>query len=332
VKAIVWTAYGPPEVLQLQEVQQPIPKDNEVRIRVHAATVTAGDCEMRSLKFPFWLWLPMRIYAGFRKPSRITILGQELAGEIDAVGKDVKRFKTGDQVFAGTGFSTGTYAEYVCLPEEPEEGVLAKKPVNMTYEQAAVVPAGGLESLHHLRKADIQRGQKVLINGAGGSIGTFGVQLAKHFGAEVTAVDSTAKLDMLRALGADHVIDYTRQDFATTSETYDVVFDVVCKRSFSRGIRSLKENGLYLMANPRLLNMLRGWWISRNSSTRVSFEMTVQKTEDLIFLRELIEAGKIKSVIDKSYPLEETAEAHRYVETGQKKGSVVITVAHGSIT
>ncbi len=330
MNAIVWTKYGPPDVLQLGEVEKPTPKDNEVLVKVYAATVTAGDCEARSLKFPLWLSLPMRIYVGLRKPKRITILGQELAGEIESVGKDVKLFEEGDQVFAATGFGMGAYAEYTCLPEESEDGVLAKKPANMTYEEAATVPTGGLEALHFLRKGNIRSGQKVLINGAGGSIGTFGIQLAKHFGAEVTGVDSTGKLDMLRSIGADHVIDYTQEDFTKSGETYDVIFDVVGKSSFSGSIRSLKQNGRYLIANPKLLKMVRGLWTSRRSSKKVIFEYASRKTEDLIFLKELIEAGTIKSVIDRRYPLEQTAEAHRYVEQGHKKGNVVITVEHNN--
>jgi NADPH:quinone reductase-like Zn-dependent oxidoreductase len=270
----------------------------------------------------------MRIYVGLRKPKRITILGQELAGEIESVGRNVKLFKAGDQVFATTGFGLGAYAEYICLPEEPEEGVLALKPANMTYEQAATVPTGGLEALHFLRKGDIQSGHNVLIYGAGGSIGTFAVQLARYFGAEVTAVDRTGKLDMLRSIGADRVIDYTQEDFTKRGETYDVIFDVVGKSSFSRSIRALKQNGRYLIANPRLSKMIRGRWVSMRSSKNVIFEMTNQKTEDLMFLKERIEAGMLKPVIDRRYPLEQAAEAHRYVETGQKKGHVVITIEH----
>ena len=330
MKAIVWTNYGSPEVLQLKEVEKPTPKHNEVRIKIQATTVTAGDCEMRSLKFPLWLRLPIQIYAGISKPTRINIIGQELAGEVDAVGKDVRNFKVGDPVFGTTGFSKGTYAEYVCLPDEPGEmdGVLAIKPANMRFDEAAAVPTGGLEALHFLRKGNIQPGYKVLINGAGGSIGTYGVQLAKHFGAEVTAVDSTAKLEMLHSIGADHTIDYTQADFTKNGQTYDLIFDVVGKSPYSRSIKSLKQNGVYLIANPQLSKMVRGKWTSTSSSKKVVLETTVQKIEDLIFLRELIEAGKIKTVIDRHYPLEQTADAHRYVETGQKKGNVIITIAH----
>jgi NADPH:quinone reductase-like Zn-dependent oxidoreductase len=326
MKAIIWTAYGPPEVLQLQEIDKPVPGDNEVLIKIHATTVTAGDCETRILKFPFLLGLLMRLYVGIRKPENIKIIGQELAGEIEAVGKDVRLFKPGDKVFAGTGFTKGTYSEYVCLAEEPEEGVLALKPENMSYQEAAAVITGGLEALHFLRLADVQSGQKILINGAGGSIGSIAVQLAKYYGAEVTAVDSTDKLAMLSSIDADHVIDYTNEDFTRDGQIYDIIFDVVGKSNFNRSIRCLSKNGVYLIANPRLGGMLRGTWVSKTSSKKVIFQMTKQTTEDLIYIKELVEAGKIRSVIDRVYHLEETAEAHRYVETGAKKGSVVIDV------
>jgi len=328
MKAIIWTNYGPPDVLQLQEVEQPTPKDDEVRIRIYATTVTAGDCELRRLKLPLYFSLPMRIYVGFRKPTRITIPGMELAGEIEAAGKAVTRFRPGDQVFGTTGFSMGAYAEYICLPEDGKEvdGSLAIKPANMTYAEAAAVPVGGLEALHFLRKGNIHRGQKVLINGAGGSIGTFAVQLAKYFGAEVSAVDSLGKLDMLRSIGADQVIDYMQADFTKNDQTYDVIFDVVGTSSFSGCIRSLKQNGRYLLANPGLSHRVRGRWTSVTSGKKVISGAASHKTEDLIFLKELIEAGKIISVIDRRYPLEQIAEAHKYVETGQKKGNVVISI------
>ena len=333
MKAIIWTEYGPPDVLQLKEVEKPAPKDNEVLVRIYATTVTAGDCEQRSLKLPFWHALPMRAYVGLKRPKRITILGMDLAGEIESVGKDVKRFRKGDQVFAATGFvRMGAYAEYICLPEKPEEGALAIKPVNMTYEEAAAVPNGGLEALCFLRQGNVQSGQKVLLNGAGGTIGTFAVQIAKSFGAKVTGVDNTGKLDMLRSIGADHVIDYTQEDFTKKGETYDFILDVVGKSSFSGSIRSLEQNGRYLIANPGPSQMVRGRWTSLISSKKVIFGAAHLRTEDLIFLKELIEAGKLKSVIDRTYPLEQIVEAHRYVETGHKKGNVVITVGHNNRT
>lgn len=331
MKAIVSTKYGPPDVLQLQEVEKPTPKDNEVLIRVYASTVTAGDCELRGLKFPLLLQLFLRIGFGFTAP-RNKILGQELAGEIETAGKAVTRFKPGDQVFGWSGLRLGAYAEYTCLPED---AVLAIKPSNITYAEAAVLPVGGLDAVHFLRKGHIQSGHKVLINGAGGSIGTFAVQIARHLGAEVTAVDSTGKLDMLRSIGADHVIDYTQADFTRSGETYDVIFDVVGKASFSRGITLLRHNGRYLLGNPRLSDRIRARRISRRSGKQVflwNARTASDYTQDFKFLTELIEAGKIHPVIDRCYPLEQTAEAHSYVDTGQKKGNVVITVAQNNIT
>jgi NADPH:quinone reductase-like Zn-dependent oxidoreductase len=266
------------------------------------------------------------MYIGFRKPKRITILGMELAGQVEAVGKDVTKFKKGDEVFGATGFiGTGTYAEYICLPEKPEAGALALKPANMTFEEAAAVPVGGLEALHLLKQGNIQPGQKILIIGAGGTIGPFAIQLAKYWKAEVTAVDSTKKLDILRSIGADHVIDFTQDDFTKSGETYDVIFNVVSNVSYSGCIRSLKENGIYLFTQPSLIQRIRGRWTSRRSSKKVIIGTATDNTEDLNFLRELAEAGKIKSVIDRQFPLEETAEAHVYVESGQKIGNVVIT-------
>ena len=330
MKAIVWTKYGPPDVLELRDVEKPTPRDNEVLIKIRTTTVTAGDQEMRSLTVPLWLRLPTRLYVGLRKPERITILGQELAGTVEAAGKDVRRFREGDEVFAATGFSLGAYAQYICLPEESEDSVLAPKPANTTFEEAAAVPVGGLEALHFLRKANVRTGQKVLINGAGGSIGTIAVQLAKYFGAEVTAVDSTGKLEMLRSIGADQVIDYTQKDFTQSGETYDVILDVVGKAPYSGSIRSLKEQGFYLIANPRVSKMVRGLWTSMTSSKRVITETAGRKTDDLVYLKELIEGGKIRPVIDRSYPLEQMAEAHQYVEQGGKKGNVVITVENNT--
>ena len=326
---MVWTRYGPPEVLQLREVEKPAPKDNEVLIRILATTVTAGDCEMRSLKMPIYLGLPMRLWIGIRKPRGTTIPGTELAGEIEAAGKDVRLFKEGDQVFGSTGFRFGTCAEYICLPAESEVSALAIKPANLSYEEAAAVPFGGTEALHFLRKANIQRGQKVLIYGAGGSIGTFAVQLARYFGAEVTGVDNTEKLDMLRAIGADQVIDYLREDFTQNGERYDVIFDVAGKSPFSRSLQSLKKEGVYLLGNPGLSQIVRAQ-LAPASSKKVISGAASRKRGDLILLKALVEAGSVKPVIDRHYPLEQVAEAHRYVEGGHKKGNVVITIGHDS--
>jgi len=331
MKAIVWTKYGSPDVLQLRDVDKPQPKDNELLIKIHATTVTIGDCEMRRLEYPMSMGILVRMYIGFRKPTRITSLGMELAGEVEAVGKDVTKFKSGDQVFAATGFiGTGACAEYICLPENPEAGAMALKPTNMSFEEAAAIPVGGLEALSLLRKGNIQPGQEVLINGAGGTVGPFAIQLAKFFGAEVTAVDSTKKLDTLRSIGADYVIDYTQEDFTKSGKTYDVIFDVVGKSSYSGCIRSLKETGIYLLTYPKLGRSIRGRWTSRRSNKKVIGGTATDNAEDLTFLRELIEAGKIKSVIDQQYPLEKITEAHYYVEKGHKKGNVVITLEHNN--
>ncbi len=333
MKAIIWTKYGPPDVLQLQEVEKPTPKDNEVLIKIYAATVFAGDCGIRSFDLPIWLWIPLRLIYGVLKPRKgKRILGQEFAGEIEAVGKEVKRFKQGDQVFGPTDMSGGAYAQYVCLRSNYP---ITLKPKNMNYEEAATVPVGGLNALHFMRKANIKSGEKVLINGAGGGIGTVAVQLAKYFGAEVTVVDSTQKLDMLRSIGADHLIDYEEEDFTINGETFDVIFDSVGKSSFSRSLKCLKPKGRYLLGNPPLRDMIRGLFVSMfghptfsGTGKKVISSWAGYRLEALNNLKELIEAGHLKAVIDKLYPLEEIVEAHRYVETGQKAGNVVITVGH----
>ena len=322
MKAIIWTQYGSPDVLELREVEKPVPKDDEVLIKIIAATVFAGDCEMRRFDFPLSFWLPLRLMFGLFRP-RVKILGQEVAGEIEAVGKNVTQFKPGDPVFAPTDSSFGAYAEYLCLPARLP---IALKPSNMSFEEAATVPTGGLNALHFLRKGNIQSGQKVLINGAAGSIGSYAVQIAKSFGAEVTAVDSAEKLDMLRSIGADRVIDYRQQDFTQNGESYDVILDVVGKSHYSRSVRSLKAKGRYILGNPRFAGAIRGLWTSMVSDKIVIAALTPYRNEDLLFLKELIETGKIKSVIDRRFSLEQIADAHRYVETGQKSGHVVINV------
>jgi NADPH:quinone reductase-like Zn-dependent oxidoreductase len=325
MKAIVYTEYGSADVLHLEEVQKNTPKDTEVLIKIHAATVTTGDCNARGFTFvpPGFGPLP-RLMFGLRKP-KITILGTELAGEVDAVGDAVTRFKKGDQIFGIGSDRFGAYAEFTC---RPEKGALAIKPANLSYEEAASLPFGAGTALFFLRdKAKIKRGQKVLVNGASGGVGVYAVQLAKYYGAEVTGVCSTANLELVKSLGADKVIDYTIQNFTQNGETYDVIVDmVVAKTSFSRCKNSLKPKGLYLSVAGGLREMGQMLWTSLKGGKKVIFGSPAECKEDLVFIKELVEAGKLKPVIDRRYPLEQTAEAHRYVETGHKKGSVVITV------
>ena len=324
---MIWTNYGSPDVLKLREVETPTPGDEEVLIKVHAATASTPDTEIRRLKLPLLFAIPLRLYLGFLRPTRITILGSEFAGEIVSVGKKVTQYQPGDQVFGYTGLGMGTYAEYLCMSEKSSglAGVMAIKPSNLTYEEAAAVPFGGLEALHALRQANIQSGQRVLIVGAGGCIGTYSVQLARQYGAEVTGVDKPEKLEMLRAIGADHVIDYTQEDFTRNGQTYDVILDTIGKSPFSRSLRSLTENGTYLNANPGLFGAMRMRGAPK-SNKRVLPWTAGYTVKNLLAVKELVEAGTIKPVIDRRYPLERVAEAHRYVDSGYKKGNVVITL------
>ncbi len=332
MKAIVFAEYGSPDVLQLKEVAKPTPKDDEILVRVHATPVNYGDLTARNFarltprefNMPAPLWLPARLSFGWNKP-RINILGSELAGEVEAVGSQVRKFKPGDQVFAYAGMNMGANAEYRCLPEA---GVVALKPANISCAEASALPYGGIMALSILRRANIQPGQKVLINGASGGIGSMAVQLAKYFGAEVTGVCGTPRLEYVRCLGADKVIDYTCEDFTQNGETYDLIFDVLGRSSFSRCKRSLKPNGIYLLASFKSKALLQMLWTSiTGSRQRVICAMASERPEDLEFVRGLVESGKIKSLIDRCYPLEQAAEAHRYVESGRKQGHVVITVA-----
>jgi NADPH:quinone reductase-like Zn-dependent oxidoreductase len=320
MKAIVYTHFGPPEVLQLKEVVKPTPKANEVLIRVFATTVAAEDPGMRASPG----------LNGILKP-KIPILGFYLAGEIEAVGQDVTRFRAADQIYGNTGLSIlGAYAEYQCMPED---GALAPKPANLTYAEAVAVPNGALTALPFLwDEAHIQSGQKILIIGASGAVGTSAVQLAKYFGAAVTGVCSTPNVEMVRSLGADKVIDYTQEDFTQNGETYDIIFDAVGKSSYARCKGSLTESGVYLATVPTPAIVLQMFWTSMLGHRKVRFAATglrpsSKKTKDLVLVNELIEAGKLKAVIDRCYPLAHMAEAHRYVETGHKRGNVVITVA-----
>lgn len=335
MKAIVYTEYGAPDVLQLNEVAQPTPKDNELLIKVHATSVNYGDLVARDFghltprKFnmPALFWLLARLHFGFGKP-KVNILGSEFAGEVAAIGKDVTAFKVGDRVFGYLGQNMGAYAEYLCVPED---GVVAFKPANMSDEEAVTVPSGGMTALHILRTADIQPGQQVLINGASGGIGSFAVQLAKVAGAEVTGVCGTPRLEFVKALGADKVIDYTREDFTRNGETYDLIFDVLGRSSFARCKNSLKPGGRYVLASFKTKQLLQMLWTRVSGSSRkVLCVLSPQKTADLIALKDLIEAGKIKSVVDRSFPLEQTAAAHQYVEAGRKQGYVVITVGQAA--
>ena len=317
MKAIICTKYGSPDVLQMQEVEKPSPKDNELSIKIHATSVTSGDARIRRAD-PFII----RLLFGFKKPRK-SILGVVIAGEIESVGKNVTKFKVGDRVFGTTGMAFGAYAEYQCLPED---ATLALIPINMSYEEAAAIPFGATASLHFLRKGNIKKGQKVLIYGASGALGTAAVQLARHYGAEVTAVCSTSNIEMMKILGADKVIDYTKEDFSKNGITYDIIYETVGKSSFSDCINSLNKNGYLLLANTEPSLLFKGIWTSISSSKKVIAGIIKESAQEMNYFKELIESGKLKAVIDKTYPLEQIAEAHAYVDKGHKKGNVVIRI------
>jgi NADPH:quinone reductase-like Zn-dependent oxidoreductase len=307
MKAVVYEKYGPPEVLQIKEVEKPIPKEDEVLIKNYATTVHVGDTRMRSFRVPKLHWIPMRLFLGITKPKR-TILGMEVSGVIESVGKDVKEFKKGDEVFALTGFGGGGYAEYSsvrAINGDEKNGMVVFKPSNLTYEKAAAVPAGALTALLHMQKVNVQKGKKILIYGASGSVGTYAVQIAKYYGGEVTGVCSTSNLELVKSIGADKVIDYTKKDFRKSGEIYDIVFDAVYKISKSKCKNILKDNGIFDSSHSKIPE---------------------PKTKDLIFIKELIEKNKLKPVIDKTYPMEQIVEAHRYVDKGHKKGHVIIKI------
>ncbi|MFT4924768.1 MAG: NADPH:quinone reductase-like Zn-dependent oxidoreductase [Phenylobacterium sp.] len=327
MKAIVMTKYGGADGLVLKTLNKPVPGDNDILIKVHATTVFQGDCEIRRCQFNSPLfWLPVRLYLGLFKPRGNTVLGQEFGGEVESVGKAVSQFVKGDAVFGLADLRAGAYAEYICLSDK---NLIALKPANMNFEQAATVPVGGITAYNLLKRANIQVGDQVLVNGAGGSIGTYALQIAKAMGAEVTAIDCAEKLPMLSRIGADHVIDFEQQDFSKNGQSYDVIFDAPGKIAFATAMASLVPNGRYLLANSSLTAALRAL---RSGDKKVLFESAIDKVADFAALKELIEAGKLTAVIDKRYPLEQMVQAHEYVDSGRKQGHVVITVGHGECT
>ncbi len=322
MKTIVCTYYGSPEVLQFREVDKPIPGDDDVLIKIVASTVTMGDCELRSSTLPLWTRIPMRLYMGYSKPRNF-IPGMEFSGVVESVGKNVARLKVGDEDFGSSGMRMGANAEYIC---RPGSSPLAIKPANVSFEMAATIPVGGINALHFLKNANITNGQKVLVIGGGGAIGSYGVMLAKYYGAEVTAVDSTAKLHMLHSIGADHVIDYTVGPYLPKGPKYDVIFDTVYKSSYSECINSLANDGVYLMANTGPRRMLRSILTSLRSKKKTVFQFAAETREDLNYLSNLMATGKLTPYIDRIYALDQTPEAHAYVQSGSKKGCVVIKV------
>jgi NADPH:quinone reductase-like Zn-dependent oxidoreductase len=332
MKAVVYTQYGPPEVLHVQEMDKPVPGAKEVLVKIYAASVNYGDLTGRNFKniparqfhMSRLLWFPAKLMFGLNKP-RQNVLGSEFSGRIESVGAEVKKFKAGDEVFGYRGQSMGAYAQYLCMPES---ATLALKPVNISNEEAAVIPYGAIMSLNLLKKVNIQSGQKVLINGASGSIGSFAVQFAKYYGADVTGVCGTPRIDFVKALGADKVIDYRKEDFTRNNEKYDIIFDVLGKSSFAKCKKVLNENGRYLLASFKLKQLWQMLQTKLAGNKRVICALSVDKPENLEFIRELVEKEKIKSIVDRIFEMEQAAEAHRYVESGEKKGSIVISMNH----
>jgi NADPH:quinone reductase-like Zn-dependent oxidoreductase len=328
MKAITYTKYGPPEVLQIEEVAKPSPKDYEILIKTHTTTVTSGDWRVRSLNVPVGFGFISRLVFGVSKP-RQSILGTELAGEIESVGKNVKKFKAGDQVFAFSGAAMGCYVEYKCMPED---GAVSLKPANLTYDEAAAISFGGTTALDFFRRGKLQRGEKVLVNGASGGVGTAAVQLAKHFGAEVTGVCSTTNIELVKSIGANHVIDYTKEEFSDNGITYDIIVDTVGTAPYFQIKDSLKDGGRLLMVLGGLPDMLQIPWVLMTSNKKIIAGPAGERVEDLDFLAKLAETGEFKPVIDRRYPFEQIVEAHRYVDTGRKKGNVVITLKQNNKT
>jgi len=322
MKAIIWSKYGAADLLKFGDLEKPVPKKNEVLIRIKAATVTAGDCELRKFDIHPLFWLPLRLIFGILKPNRPN-LGQEFAGEIEEVGKEVSDFKIGDQVFGGTGIKFGTYAEYRC---QKASLPMVTKPAEWSFEEAATITTGGINGIHFLRNAELKKGQKLLINGAGGSIGTYALQLAKLDGLHVTCVDSAAKLEMLRFAGADEVIDFKEQDFSKAGTKYDAIIDVVGGISYNRCLESLNPSGRLVLGNPKTSHMFRSWWTNKTGSKKVKWKFAGDNIEDLNHIKQLMIEGKVKAIIDKSYPLDKVPEAHEYVDKGLKKGNLVIKI------
>jgi NADPH:quinone reductase-like Zn-dependent oxidoreductase len=322
MKAILWKEYGSADLLQVGEVAKPIPKDNELLVKVKAASVTPGDCELRRFDMHVLFWLPVRIYMGFFKPRK-KILGMELSGVVERIGKDITGYNVGDDVICGTGLGLSAYAEYKCVKES---SFTIKKPTNVSYNEAATLPTGGSNALHYVRKGNIQPEQKVLIIGAAGCFGTYAVQLVKILRAEITAIDSGDKLELLRTIGADHVIDYTKQDFVNDTIKYDVIIDIAGKNSVTHNMKALTNNGRYILATPWVKQVIQGTLVSLSSSKKFIFQLASENIKDLEYLAQLLQSGELKSIIDRTYALEEMSEAHKYVEGGEKIGHVSINI------